>query len=105
MASIFSLFPSKYLRASDVEAEPIRAVIEGVTEEEVGPGDFKPVLKLRGQKGVVLNKTRARAISDVLGQDFDDWNGAFIEVRCGQTIYMGQPTLCVEISIIDPAKH
>ena len=66
-------FPSKYLKAADLQGREIRLTMANVEREKIGD-DFKPVLYFKGkEKGVVLNKTNAGTISDAYGDDSDDW--------------------------------
>jgi arabinogalactan endo-1,4-beta-galactosidase len=66
-------FPSKYLKAADLQGREVRVTMAHVEREKIGD-DNKPVLYFKGkEKGVVLNKTNAGTISDAYGDDSDDW--------------------------------
>jgi len=66
-------FPSKYLKAADLQGREVRVTMQNVEREKIGD-DFKPVLYFKGKdKGVVLNKTNAGTISDSYGDDTEDW--------------------------------
>jgi arabinogalactan endo-1,4-beta-galactosidase len=66
-------FPSKYLKAADLQGREVRVIMQNVEREKIGD-DTKPVLYFKGKdKGVVLNKTNAGTISDAYGDDSDDW--------------------------------
>lgn len=66
-------FPSKYLKAADLQGREVRVTMAHVEREKIGD-DAKPVLYFKGKdKGVVLNKTNAGTISDAYGDDTDDW--------------------------------
>lgn len=66
-------FPSKYLKASDLQGREVKVVMANVEREKIGD-DHKPVLYFKGKdKGVVLNKTNAATIGDAYGDDTDDW--------------------------------
>jgi len=66
-------FPSKYLKAADLQGREIRLTMANVEREKIGD-DFKPVLYFKGkEKGVVLNKTNAGTISEAYGDDTEDW--------------------------------
>jgi arabinogalactan endo-1,4-beta-galactosidase len=66
-------FPSKYLKAADLQGREVRVTMAHVEREKIGE-DSKPVLYFKGKdKGVVLNKTNAGTISDAYGDDTDDW--------------------------------
>lgn len=80
MPLLRDLFPSKYLKADDVDelGGEVRAIIKSVKIEEMqdpekGKED-KPILYfLRVDKGLVLNKTNAMTIAASYGQNTDDW--------------------------------
>lgn len=66
-------FPSKYLKASDLQGREVKVVMGNVEREKIGD-DTKPVLYFKGkEKGIVLNKTNAGTISDAYGDDTEDW--------------------------------
>src|SRR5579872_2478702 len=66
-------FPSKYVKAEDLGGREVRVTMANVELEKLGD-DTKPVLYFKGkEKGVVLNKTNAKTISDAYGDDTDDW--------------------------------
>jgi arabinogalactan endo-1,4-beta-galactosidase len=69
-------FPSKYLKAADLQGREVKVVMQNVEREIIGKdqNDTKPVLYFKGKdKGVVLNKTNAGTISAAYGDDTDDW--------------------------------
>jgi hypothetical protein len=77
---IFDAFPSKYLKAADLQGNQIKATMEHVIMEEIkdpkDPDDAKvvPVLYFRGvPKGLVLNKTNSKVIALGYGQETEDW--------------------------------
>lgn len=66
-------FPSKYLKATDLQNREVKVTMAHVEREKIGD-DFKPVLYFKGkEKGIVLNKTNAGTIVDAYGDDSDDW--------------------------------
>jgi hypothetical protein len=66
-------FPSKYLKASDLQGREVRLTMAHVEREKIGD-DFKPVLYFKGKdKGLAMNKTNAGTIADAYGDDSDDW--------------------------------
>lgn len=66
-------FPSKFLKAADLQGREVRVTMQNVEREKIGD-DTKPVLYFKGKdKGVVLNKTNAGTISDSYGDDTEDW--------------------------------
>ena len=66
-------FPSKYLKAADLQNREVRLTMANVEIEKLGE-DNKPILYFKGkEKGLVLNKTNANTISDDYGDDTEDW--------------------------------
>jgi hypothetical protein len=70
-------FPSKYLRAADLQDRPHTMVMHRVEMDSVADGeDKKPVLYFtKAQKGLVLNKTNSKVIVGAYGDDSDHWEG------------------------------
>lgn len=75
MSDINSLFPSKYLKSADIKGHEPTVVMSHIEVEDLGD-DTKPVLYFQGkEKGMVLNRTNADAISELYGIDYDEWAG------------------------------
>jgi hypothetical protein len=70
---ISAAFPSKYLKAPDLQGKQVTVVMSHVTMETIRDDEW-PVLYLKGkEKGLVLNKTNATTIADAFGDDTQDW--------------------------------
>jgi hypothetical protein len=65
MPNVNDFFPSKHLRASDLNGQPRVVTIECDERVKFDNGEQKPVAKLRGEKSFVLNKTNFNAIAKV----------------------------------------
>lgn len=90
-------FPSKYLKASDIEGET-PAVISEVTMEDIGSEDRKPVLYFKNmEKGIVLNKTNANNITAAYGPETDGWNGKPIVIYTAWVDFAGKSTEAIRI--------
>src|SRR5271166_5422160 len=73
---ISNAFPSKYLKASDLQDRHVAVTMSQVALEDVGDSERKPVLHFNGKnKGLVLNKTNSRVIAGIYGDDTDQWDG------------------------------
>ena len=93
-----AMFPSKYLRASDLGTEPRNARIESIETEKMGDGEHKPVLYFRGSdKGLVLNKTNGSVIKDLYGSDTEDWIGKPIALVASTTDFQGKVVDCIRL--------
>ena len=74
--SILKWFPSKYLKGDDIEAGET-VTIKEVRDELVGSTqEVKPVVYLHEhERGIILNKTNAKALVKDLGDDEKVWPG------------------------------
>lgn len=90
-------FPSKWLKAADVEDDRI-VTMRNVTMEEVADGERKPVLWLEEfDKGVVLNKTNGTNISQLYGPDSDGWIGRQMTLSTAWVDFNGKSTLSLRL--------
>ncbi len=68
-------FPSKYLKAADLQDKDVRVTMASVEKELLGD-EKKLILYFKGKdKGLVLNKTNSSTIADAYGDDTDEWFG------------------------------
>jgi hypothetical protein len=75
MPNINEAFPSKYLKATDLDDRQHLLTMSRAEFETLGD-DRKLILYFKGQeKGLVLNKTNANTIAKLYGPDTDDWMG------------------------------
>lgn len=75
---ISTAFPSKYLKATDLQGKQVRVVMSHVEMETIGDEE-RPILYFQGrEKGLVLNKTNGNTIAYVFGDDTEDWRGGEI---------------------------
>lgn len=92
-------FPSKYLKAADLQGREVRVTIGNVEREKMGD-DTKPVVYFKGkEKGVVLNKTNSNVIADAYGDDTDDWFGQDVILLSVMTDYAGKATPAIRVRI------
>lgn len=91
-------FPSNYLRATDLKGKQPVVTIDKVVLETIGK-DSKLVVYFKGtDKGLVLNKTNANGISDLLGTDeTDDWAGKKIKLVTAMVEYQGRRVPAVRV--------
>ena len=104
MANINDAFPSKYLRAHDLNGNEPIVTIERVDNEQVGD-DRKLVVYFKGKtKGLVLNKTNATAIADILhSEDTDDWSNGQIKLVTARVDYQGKRVDAIRIDAVKKA--
>lgn len=98
-------FPSKYLRSSDLDGGNLRVVMQHVQMEKLGD-DTKPVLYFKGQeKGLVLNKTNAKTIAEVYGDESDDWAGGELILFTVMTEMQGKQTEGLRVRAPQPKDN
>lgn len=92
--NIDTVFPSKYVSAADLNNQEVRVVMGAVQLESVDDGKpMLPVLYFQGMtKGLVLNKTNAKKLSELYGSETDHWAGQAVTLFAIQTEYQGKPT-------------
>lgn len=100
MPNIQDAFPSKFLKASDLQGtEPI-VTIDHVAFEPVGRDkEMKAVLYFRGkEKGLVLNKTNANKITQLIGSGItEEWEGQRVKLYATETQFGGDTVDCIRI--------
>lgn len=84
-------FPSKYLKSTDLQERHVKVVIREVGMRQIG-NDNKLVVFFEGKdKGLVLNKTNAVMISEIVGSDdTDSWGGVPIMIYPTKTDFQGK---------------
>lgn len=100
MPNIDAVFPSHYLKASDLgDSQPV-VTIDRLDIEPIGrQKEMKPVLYFVGkEKGLVLNKTNARKIADLAGsKDTEDWAGTRIKLYATEVEFQGEPMESIRV--------
>ena len=82
MISVNKVYPSPWVSPDDI-ARPVTVTIAAVAVEEFrrpdGTREHKIVLGFKGaQKRLPLNKTQAKTLARLLGDDAEDWAGSTI---------------------------
>jgi hypothetical protein len=95
------IFPSKYLKASDL-TKPIVVTIDcaplEVLKNPEGKEQSKVVLYFRGaKKALPLNVTNWDAVAAICGEDTDDWPGGKIELYADKTRMGGKTVDCIRL--------
>lgn len=103
---INSAFPSKWIRASDLQGRDITLTILRCLEEEVaGDGSTQPVIYFNGtKKGLALNKTNANIIAEAFGRETDVWLGEKITLYPTKTDFKGDRVDCIRVREQPPAQ-
>jgi arabinogalactan endo-1,4-beta-galactosidase len=95
--NINEAFPSNYIKASDLQGRQVSLKMDRAEYEMIG-NDKKLVLYFQGrEKGMVLNKTNANNISQLYGQDTDDWNGQDIVLFEAMVDFQGKTVPAIRV--------
>lgn len=96
--NIQEAFPSKYIKAADLNDQNVRVIMERVEMEDIGDDGDKPVLYFRGKsKGMVMNKTNSNNIAIVYGDETDDWVGKEIILYPTMVDYQGRSVPAIRV--------
>ena len=103
--NISEAFPSKYLKASDLQNQSWTVTIKDCLIEEIGDHDRKPVLYFQeAEKGMVLNRTNADTIALHLSNDTDRWKGMKIEMFTQAVPFQGRSVPAIRVRPVTQQK-
>lgn len=95
--NVNDVFPSKYLKAADLNNREVQVTISGVEMEDLN-GEQKAIVYFQNkQKGVVLNKTNATNIAGAYGDDTDSWIGQPVVLFSVWTDFQGKSVQAIRI--------
>lgn len=102
MADWRGMFDRDYIGAWDLGGRDVTVVIDRVKAGElVGQGGRKarkPIVYFRGkEKGLALNKTNAKAVAAMYGNDTSKWAGKAITLYPTQTQFGGDTVDCIRV--------
>ena len=96
--SFDQMFPSKYMKADDLDNGTMKLTISSLDQEQMRDGTTKFVLSFSGQKkGLVLNKTNGKALSKAFGKDSGGWIGKEIELFPVAVDFQGESTTGIRV--------
>jgi hypothetical protein len=97
--NIAEAFPSKFLKAADLDEQDMSVVIGRVEMETIGT-DRRMLLYFNGKdKALVCNKTNANSIAKAYGTDTDGWIGKPIVLFPTHVDYKGESVEAIRIKI------
>ena len=106
--NINDMFPSKYLKADEIETDT-NLTITTVTQETLGQGDDARTLPIvyftETEKGLVLNKTNGGKIANATGiDDMRKWVGVKMKLFEDEVEFNGQmrPSIKVRLPKTQP---
>ena len=106
MTTINDLFPSLYLAASDVHNKPvvtIKSFSKKTMKNKQGENEDKPVIFFNEfEKGMVLNKTNAKTISMLYGNELEQWIGERVQLQAVIVDAFGESQEAIRVSIAKP---
>jgi hypothetical protein len=97
MPLVSQLYPSRYLYAADLNGEAMVAEIARVQEVTLEDKSKIAVHFAAMDKALVLNKTNARAIASLHGDDPAKWISKKIELYPTKVWFDGQMVDCIRI--------
>jgi hypothetical protein len=95
--NIDDLFPSKYVKASDLNDMPLTLTIAGVRTEMMNDGTPKATLHFTNGKPLVLNVTNKNCLKSLYGSDTDGWSGKPIQLVATTTEFGGKVVDCIRL--------
>lgn len=104
--NIDTAFPSNYIKASDLQGAEAVVTIQKVEFEAVGrEREMKLVLYFVGKdKGLVLNKTNAKNIANLIGSyETDQWVGFHVKLYPTHVEFQGDTVETIRIKAAGPA--
>lgn len=103
------MYPSKYLKASDLGTNQPIVRILAVKVEILGQGedqDEKPVVYFEGkEKALVTNKTNWNTLIGLFGNETDEWIGKRIKILSTEVAFKGKMGMAIRISPMNVNKE
>ena len=98
MTNINEIYQSKYLSYSDLQGkEPIVTVTQ-VEVAKMDDGEVKLCIYVNNRpKGIILNKTNAKSIAALYGDESGAWIGKRVKLVTVWTEYAGKPVQAIRI--------
>lgn len=100
---ISDLFPSRWLSPADLQGRSVRVTIKSVElvslrDPRTKQENAKAVVYFEGkQKALILNKTNAFKIAELLGDDTDSWIGGQITLFPDEIMVAGVKKKCIRV--------
>lgn len=96
---ISSAFPSDYLKAADLQGRAVTVTIARVSMQDMN-GEPKPILYFEGkERGMVLNKTNATKISEMFGDETDNWIGEEVILYEAMVEFQGKTVPAIRVRL------
>ena len=101
--NVNKLFPSKWLKAADLDGRRVTVTIERVVMETMEGKQGRheePVVYFRGaKKALILNQTNAFAIAAAYGPETDGWPGQVVELYAVRIKVKGELREAIRVAV------
>lgn len=96
---IDTLFPSKYLKSSDIEEAggELFGTIKEVGTDTMPDGANKAVVAFEEIKPLILNVTNKNVIKGLYGDETDMWRGKTVLLNNAEVNFCGKPTTGIRV--------
>lgn len=109
MTTIDEIYPSKYLKATDIDGSDLVVTISKADVEVMGLGDRadqKIVLYFQEtDKGLPLNKTNAIAVGQLYGRDIENWVGKRVALFPTEVSFQGKQYPSIRVRMKPPTDQ
>jgi hypothetical protein len=96
--NINDLYPSKYIKADDIQGQQVQVTIQSVNIEEIADREHKPVMRFIGkEKGMVLNKTNGMACAAIWGDESTAWQGQRATLLAAPVMFQGKQVMGLQL--------
>lgn len=107
MAHYMTFYPGKYLAALDLAGGDVTATITRIGVEEMkakgGETEQKPILFFdNGHKPIVMNKTNAKVIAGMYGEETNGWIGKPVTLYAAEVEAFGEMVMAIRVRLVVP---
>jgi hypothetical protein len=91
------LYPSKFLRASDLGGVPLTVTIGGIARDNVGAEPKVIITFASGEKALIANKTNGNTLCKLFGKETANWIGKQIVLVPTEVDFRGDMVEAIRI--------
>lgn len=107
MPTINDAFPSDFLKVEDLQGKNVTVTIASAKIDEIGQGQNKErkiIVSLLGKtKKLVCNKTNAKVIGGLYGDEINGWAGQRITLCPREVEFQGSMVWAIRVSLQKPS--